>query len=50
MFYCNKCAEKYNLPITDSKSTGSCQICQEQEVVCNSADVKVPEQPKEKIK
>lgn len=34
MFYCNKCAEKYEYSETMSKSIGKCECCGE-EAECN---------------
>jgi hypothetical protein len=47
MFYCNKCAAKYEYPETLFKSVGICECCGK-EAVCNDMKSSLLSMPKKK--
>jgi len=50
MFYCNKCKEKNNWPESISKSMGGCEICGDNNALCNDVpSSRLPEKEKPQL-
>ena len=50
MFYCNKCKEENNWPESISKSMGRCEICGDNNALCNDVpSSRLPEKEKPQL-